>query len=165
MIQNLSFRFGSQIQGSGLINRKLKIQNTSYIPIDIDWKIFIIEKNDERLIDLNMVFQDINETELLAQYDNMNTSRTNNRNPAENLNEENLNKSSENRMILRESATTLDYYENGYIYVDRVPVIKINLTNHYGSEVNEENKVFILNKDQLVHNNLLLFIFMTTVIT
>ena len=57
-------RFGSQIQGSGLITRKLKIQNTSFIPMDIEWKVFLKDNEDERLIDFNMELRDLHESDL-----------------------------------------------------------------------------------------------------
>ena len=57
-------RFGSQILGSGLISRKLKIQNTSFIPMEIEWKIFLKDHSDEKLIDFNMEFRDLNDGDL-----------------------------------------------------------------------------------------------------
>lgn len=57
-------RFGSQIQGSGLINRKLKIQNTSFIPMEIHWKIFLKDSSDEKLIDFNMEYRDLNDNDI-----------------------------------------------------------------------------------------------------
>ncbi len=57
-------RFGSQILGSGLISRKLKIQNTSFIPMEIEWKIFLKDPSDEKLIDFNMEFRDLNDGDL-----------------------------------------------------------------------------------------------------
>jgi hypothetical protein len=58
-------RFGSQVQCNGLIKRNLKIQNLSWIPIDVNWKIFIVEPNDKKLIDVNLLYDDISEAELI----------------------------------------------------------------------------------------------------
>ena len=58
-------RFGSQVQGNGLVKRNLKIQNLSWIPIDVNWKIFVVEPNDKKLIDVNLLYNDISEAELI----------------------------------------------------------------------------------------------------
>jgi hypothetical protein len=55
-----------------------------------------------------------------------------------------------NLETVRESATTLDYYDSGYIYVERVPLIKVSLTNHYGIELNDPSDVFFLDKNKIV---------------
>lgn len=54
----IKLRFGSQTQGKEPVSRKLQIQNTSCIPIQIDWKIFLINNSDKKLIDVNIVYQD-----------------------------------------------------------------------------------------------------------
>ena len=56
-------RFGSQIQGSGQVSRKLKIQNASHIPVDIEWKIFLKDSSDEKLIDFNMEMRDLHDND------------------------------------------------------------------------------------------------------
>jgi len=58
-------RFGSLTQDTGVIKRSLKIQNMSSMPIQIDWRVFVVEENDKRLIDLNVVYDDINEADLM----------------------------------------------------------------------------------------------------
>ena len=65
IINNYKLRFGTQIQGNGLIKRNLKIQNLSWIPIEINWKIFIVEPNDKKLVDVNVLFDDITEADLI----------------------------------------------------------------------------------------------------
>jgi hypothetical protein len=52
-------RFGSQMQGKESSLRKLQIQNTCRIPIEIEWKIFLTDSNDTQLIDLNLVYNDV----------------------------------------------------------------------------------------------------------
>lgn len=59
-------RFGNQTLGSSnVIKRNLKLQNTSSIPIQIDWRVFIVDQADRRIIDLNVVYDDINEADLM----------------------------------------------------------------------------------------------------
>ena len=58
-------RFGSKTKGTGMIKRSLKLQNTCSIPVQIDWRVFVVETDDKRLIDLNVVYDDINEDDLL----------------------------------------------------------------------------------------------------
>ena len=48
-----------------MFKRSLKLQNMSSIPIDIDWRVFFIDQDDKRLIDVNIVFDDINEADLM----------------------------------------------------------------------------------------------------
>jgi len=45
-----------------------------------------------------------------------------------------------------ESNSSSDYYES---FIERVPIVKLNLTKHFGIDVNEEsaNKVFNLSKN------------------
>jgi hypothetical protein len=45
------------MQGGGLVSRKLKLSNQSYLPIEIAWKAFIIERNDNKLIDINLSYE------------------------------------------------------------------------------------------------------------
>jgi len=52
-------RFGSQTQQSGEIVRKLKIFNSSWSPIDIEWKVFVIDPNDTKLVDVHLTFDKI----------------------------------------------------------------------------------------------------------
>ena len=35
------------------------------MPIEIDWKVFLVNENDEQLLDVNLIFDDINESDLL----------------------------------------------------------------------------------------------------
>ena len=80
IINNYKLRFGTQIQGNGLIKRNLKIQNLSWIPIEINWKIFIVEPNDKKLVDVNVLFDDITEADLIklanSQQNKPNTSQS-----------------------------------------------------------------------------------------
>jgi len=58
----------------------LKIQNLSWIPIEINWKIFIVEPNDKKLVDVNVLFDDITEADLIklanSQQNKPNTSQS-----------------------------------------------------------------------------------------
>lgn len=47
------------MQGKESITRKLQIQNTSHIPVEIEWKSFLTDPNDNKLIDINLVYHDI----------------------------------------------------------------------------------------------------------
>ena len=59
-------RFGNQTLGSSnVIRRNLKLQNTSRIPIQVDWRVYIVDPSDRRIIDLNVVYDDINEADLM----------------------------------------------------------------------------------------------------
>jgi hypothetical protein len=44
------------MQGNGPVSRKLKISNQSNVPIEIAWKALLIEKHDEKLIDVNLSY-------------------------------------------------------------------------------------------------------------
>ncbi len=48
-------RFGTQIKSNRLITRKLKIQNLCTNTYEIDWKVYLINPNDLKLINLNIV--------------------------------------------------------------------------------------------------------------
>jgi len=41
----------------------------------------------------------------------------------------------------------MDYYDStaGYVYVEQLPLIKLNLTPHYGVELDDKSSVFYLN--------------------
>ncbi len=54
-------RFGSQTQESGEIVRKLKIFNSSWSPIDIEWNVFLIEPSDSKLVDVHLTFDKFND--------------------------------------------------------------------------------------------------------
>ena len=47
----------------------------------------------------------------------------------------------------RGSNTSMDYYDSaaGYVYVEQLPLIKLNLTPHYGLELDDKSAVFYLN--------------------
>ena len=160
-------RFGSQIQGSGLISRKLKIQNSSHIPVDIEWKIFLKDTSDDKLIDFNMEFRELNDNDSEKQDSSISQRYTSQKghyitffmriwfkkyfhkikfleSPSPDVNQ------NRNNPNLRESVTTLDYYDSGYIYVERVPLIKVCLTNHYGIELTDNSEAFFLNKSKIV---------------
>ena len=62
-------RFGSKVQGSDIVKRNLKIQNLSWIPIEINWKIFIVEPSDKKLIDVHLLYDDISEADLIKLAD------------------------------------------------------------------------------------------------
>ena len=47
------------------MKRSLKMQNTSSIPIQIDWRGYVVDPEDKKLIDLNVVYDDINEADLM----------------------------------------------------------------------------------------------------
>jgi len=66
------------------------------------------------------------------------------------LNSKSLIESPSHLETVRESTTTLDYYDSGYIYVERVPLVKVSLTNHYGIELNDPSDAFFLNKNKIV---------------
>lgn len=55
-------RFGSQTQESGEIVRKLKIFNSSWSPIDIEWKVFVIEPSDSKLVDIHLTYDKFNQS-------------------------------------------------------------------------------------------------------
>lgn len=152
-------RFGSQVMGAVSVNRKLKIQNLSWLPIEIDWKVFVVDSNDERLIDLNFEFRDLTPNEGDKQDSDSSTSRSNRKDtdmstktnsPIVYGHMMNNNTNKNNNAFLRDSVTTLDYYESCYIYVERVPLIKVNITNHFGSMFPEDDQAFLLSKNKIV---------------
>lgn len=64
-------RFGSLMQGAGRESthvRKLQIQNISRVPIEIEWHTFNVEPSDRQLIDLNLIYPEINEAEPGTSY-------------------------------------------------------------------------------------------------
>lgn len=152
-------RFGSQVMGAVSVNRKLKIQNLSWLPIEIDWKVFVVDPNDERLVDLNFEFRDLTPNEGDKQDSDSSTSRSNRKDtdmstktnsPIVYGHMMNTSVNKNNNAFLRDSVTTLDYYESCYIYVERVPLIKVNITNHFGSEFPEDDQAFLLSKNKIV---------------
>ena len=58
---------------------------------------------------------------------------------------------------LRGSNTTMDYYDSGYIYVEQLQLIKLNLTSHYGSQCDPNNTEFSLNQNKIVFIEILMF--------
>lgn len=59
-------RFGSLVQADASRSkqnhhhvRKLQIQNTSRVPIEIEWRAFVSEPGDRQLIDLNLVYPEL----------------------------------------------------------------------------------------------------------
>jgi hypothetical protein len=121
-------RFGSQIQGTGLLPRKLKIQNTSSLPIEINWKIFLEDPNDDRLIDLNLIYQDVDESSMVIA-----------NNPTD------LNKNSLQKPSNSNATSYDDYYDNEYVYFERVPIVKINLTKHFGRELpDQDDEIYLM---------------------
>lgn len=62
-------RFGNLVQANNSNAaecqvRKLQIQNTCRVPIEIDWRVFLTEPDDNKLIDLNLIYPDIDEESL-----------------------------------------------------------------------------------------------------
>lgn len=46
----------------------------------------------------------------------------------------------------RGSVTSMEYYDSaGYVYVEQLPLVKINLTPHYGDELDDKSAVFFMN--------------------
>lgn len=135
-------RFGSQVQGDGLVKRNIKIQNLSWIPIEINWKVFIVEPNDKKLIDLNVLYEDITEADLLK------FASTQQIKPLSKQLTSRSNFSQKDPLpSLRSSDNSIDLNENDYVYVEQLPLVKINLTRHYGTHVDDnENSVFHLGK-------------------
>ncbi len=54
--------------------------------------------------------------------------------------------------IERGSNTSMDYYDSnvGYVYVEQLPLIKLNITPHYGVELDDKNAVFYLNNTRTI---------------
>lgn len=46
--------------------------------------------------------------------------------------------------------TTMDYYDSGYVYVEQLPLIKLNLTTHYGTELDDKSSIFYVNNTRTV---------------
>lgn len=49
-------RFGTQIQGKNPVNRKFKMKNQCNIGFEIEWNVFIVEKNRKKFVDMNLIF-------------------------------------------------------------------------------------------------------------
>jgi hypothetical protein len=58
---------------------------------------------------------------------------------------------------LRSSDNSFDLNENenNYVYVEQLSLVKINLTRHYGTEIDTESSIFFLNKNK----NVIFFLF------
>jgi hypothetical protein len=54
-------RFGTQIQGKKPVNRKFKMKNLCNIGYEIEWNVFIIEKNRQKFVDMNLIFPRVQE--------------------------------------------------------------------------------------------------------
>jgi hypothetical protein len=53
--------------------------------------------------------------------------------------------------IYRGSNTSMDYYDSaGYVYVEQLPLIKMSLTTHYGTELDDKSSVFYMNNSRTV---------------
>lgn len=53
-------RFGSLVQGDAdCQTRKLQLQNTSHVPVEIEWRVFLTDLDDNKLIDLNLIYLDL----------------------------------------------------------------------------------------------------------
>lgn len=159
-------RFGSQIQGCGAVTRKLKILNSSWLPIEIDWKCYLVEKSDAQLLDLNIIYEDPYELETREQIDSNRTHsvthrlettvRVDDNGDDSDVDEQESNFGLGNKLTgdkfksKASSVATSNDYSDTYIYIERIPFIKLNLTSHYGREVTEENPIFQLNKTKMV---------------
>lgn len=51
-------RFGAHVSGGQPINRSLRINNTSHVDIRLDWETFVIDPEDNQLIDFNVYIGD-----------------------------------------------------------------------------------------------------------
>jgi hypothetical protein len=156
-------RFGSQTQGKEPITRKLQLLNTSFIPLQVDWKIFLADRNDQKLIDINILNNEQTGQNLMRNT-NRNANNSNLKNSKneslvsfrkENTNDDMSSNSSviENKInpikedMLGESNNSFDYFD--YFVDERVPLIKLKLSQHYGQEVTEENKVFYFSENRM----------------
>lgn len=74
-------------------------------------------------------------------------SNKNNRFQAQYNNQHGLNRANTN--------TTMDYYDSGYVYVEQLPLIKLNLTPHYGTEMDDKSSIFYVNNTRTVTTKLL----------
>jgi hypothetical protein len=137
-------RFGSQIQGNGTIVRKLKLQNLSWMPLKIEWNIYIVNKDTKKLIDVNLDFD--------GEKDNDNNNDDNDVNREEESNSKENNSSVDNYNKInndskRHSCDTNNYSDANYIYVDFTPIIKLNLTPYYGDKI--EETIYSLDKNEM----------------
>jgi hypothetical protein len=167
-------RFGSLIQGCASVTRKIKILNMSWLPIEIDWKIYLVNAGDPQLIDMNVIYEDPEEIESNEQQQQHqqkqhiadSTTNHSDQRRATPLSgddnsdddedgDEQLNKHrkmNNNNKTVTSSVATSNEYSDTYIYIERIPFIHLKLTSHYGQEVNKENPVFLLNKTKMVTN-------------
>ncbi len=156
-------RFGSQTQGKDPITRKLQLLNTCYIPLQVDWKIFIVDKSDQKLVDINILSNEQTGQNIM-QNANRNTNNSNMKSNQkeslvsfrkENTNDDMSSNSSviENKInpikedLLGESNNSFDYFD--YFVDERVPLIKLKMSQHFGQEVTEENKVFYFSESRM----------------
>jgi hypothetical protein len=148
-------RFGSQTQGQEPITRKLQLLSTSYIPLQVDWKIFIVSKNDQKLVDVNILNNEQSGQSIMRSRaeGKASANSSSKRESALSLQKENTSDdlSSNGSVIeskinpvkedaLGESNDSFDFFD--YFVDERVPLIKLKISQHYGQEVTEDNKVF-----------------------
>lgn len=73
---------------------------------------------------------------------NSNNLNKNNRFQPQYNNQHSLNRANTN--------TTMDYYDSGYVYVEQLPLIKLNLTPHYGTELDDKSSIFYVSNTRTV---------------
>lgn len=155
-------RFGSQIQGSEPITRKLQLFNTCHVELQVDWRIYLKKKDDMQLVDLNVLSNEENGRDITNKDPRFAKSKeqiVSNRTtiPSQQINlDDSIDSSSsfaERRIrpvkdeILSESRTTFDFFD--YFVEERVPLISLKLTSHYGDAVTDDNRVFYFNQDRV----------------
>ncbi len=172
-------RFGSQVQGKEPITRKLQLLNTSHMQLHVDWQIFLVEKGDDRLIDLNLLSTDKNSHNLLNEKFRKNNDKASNEEQKRGkgsvmslIREDTSDLSSNSSMLERKiqpandnqttlcsnkpsfksepSSTSFDYFD---MYIQkRIPLINLKMTQHYGQEIEEENSngIFSINQRKMI---------------
>ena len=150
-------RFGSQVQGREPITRKLQLLNTCYMPLQVDWKIFLVDKNDDQLIDINVLSNDETTNNIVKNANRNKASKINIINETSGLSylKEDADKLlSSNSSVMEnkinpmvDSYTSFDYFD--FFVDERVPLIKLKLSSHYGEEVTDENKVFYFSDNRI----------------
>ncbi|CAF0775579.1 unnamed protein product [Brachionus calyciflorus] len=136
-------RFGSSIQGQNPMIRKIQIQNESIIPIDINWKVFIKKSDDNQLFDVNMTIDENNEPSINYRSETSNASYS--------LPYSSHSSSTALRDLIepiKELRETGSEYSHSSLD-DRKPLIKLNLTGHFGSIQESDKSVFFLDKNLL----------------
>ncbi|RNA24355.1 Deleted in lung and esophageal cancer 1, partial [Brachionus plicatilis] len=134
-------RFGSSTQGQKPVVRKVQMLNTSLHPVNISWKIFLVKSPDDQLIDVNLVDEEIKVSFSNSSSLESNNTKTMSRNSSNFVYRNNFEPIEE----LRESMCD-DYY---YSFEERFPLVKINLTPHYGQDQQKDNQIFSLDKHNL----------------